>query len=208
MFFTNEPTFPFRNLKDVLKKVPEWTLLSINGTEQVFKLPAMQGDQDFANYWQLLIENPERYQVQTIEEGLARLEADKTVLFSTSVMLSGSFRQNPKSFPSLSTFGETKSTYNALILTKNSPLTVFFRHQALKCFEQGQNERLSNYWFGSTKNIPKFQGQNLDTLVLSHGQVLLIFVILFGAFLGSGLVLLFELAMSYWKRHHASFFIS
>ena len=43
LFFTNEVSLHFENLRDVLKQVPTWTLLSLDGLDSLFQIPASQG---------------------------------------------------------------------------------------------------------------------------------------------------------------------
>ncbi len=45
MFFTSEITLPFESLRDVLQRSPDWTLLSLDGLDAVFNLPASQVNQ-------------------------------------------------------------------------------------------------------------------------------------------------------------------
>ncbi len=153
-------------------------------------LLSLKGDTDYANYWSLLEEDREKYQVPNIEEGLKRLSNDKTVLHSTTIMLRGSYRNQPKNFPPIKTFGATESSYNCLIFTKNSPLVPIFKRASANFFERGQYERLALLWYG--QNIPKKQSHILDTLVLSYGQVFLIFAILMASLGASGLTLIGE----------------
>ncbi len=42
MFFTSEPTLPFTNLQQVLKALPDWTLVHMKGNDALFQVPADQ----------------------------------------------------------------------------------------------------------------------------------------------------------------------
>ena len=45
MFFASEVSLPFEGLREVIKAVPDWTLVYIEGYDAVFQLPASQGIQ-------------------------------------------------------------------------------------------------------------------------------------------------------------------
>ena len=40
MFFITEENIPFKSLKEALSGFPEWKIISVHGSEMVFKFPA------------------------------------------------------------------------------------------------------------------------------------------------------------------------
>ena len=42
MFFTSDISLPFETIRDVLKRIPDWTITCVDGNEAVFKLKAEQ----------------------------------------------------------------------------------------------------------------------------------------------------------------------
>ena len=113
-------------------------------------------------------------------------------------MLRGSYHQNPIDFPNLKTFGSARSTYNALILTKNSPLKSIFTKVALKFQERGQYDRSSIFWQGGS--IPQTGGLEADSMVLTSGQVALIFCVLFVSMFLAFLTLICEILSKKWTE--------
>ena len=134
-------------------------------------------------------QNPYLYEVQSIEEGLKKLSEPRTIFHVVGGMLKGYYKENHKTFPELTIFGATKMKFTNLIFTKNSPLKPIFQKALAKTFERGQHERLVLEWEG--RNVPSRQGS--ETMILSAGQVFLIFGILSLAMLASLICLVLEL---------------
>ena len=68
-----------------------------------------------------------------------------------------------------------------------------FDQASMKMFEGGGYQHLSTFYFG-TKQI-KANQRKMDTLVISHGQVLLIFAVLSGAIFLGLTILILEIAV-------------
>ena len=77
-----------------------------------------------------------------MESGLEKIIQEQAVLHATNVMLRGSYSINPYKFPDIKTFGADRSTYTAILVTKNSPLTPILRRASARIFEKGQYDRL------------------------------------------------------------------
>ena len=197
MFFTTEVTLKFESIKDVLKAIPSWTLLFITGNEVFFESPASQGDLDYMNYVKLWEKDPERFNVKTIERGLELIKNDQTILLTSDAMLRGAHRRNPTSFPNVKTFAASSTSFSYLIFTKNSPLVPVFSKASMKSFERGQYERVSEYWQG--QEISASSKNSMDTMVLTIGQVFLIFGVLMLSLLSSLVCLVLEIIFSRYK---------
>ena len=137
--------------------------------------------------------------MDTIEEALDKIGKDQAVLHATTVMLRGSYTLNPHSFPNIKTFGAQRSMYSAIIVTKHSPLTPILRRASARIFEKGQYDRLSQYWH---PDIPRGGAKLLDSMVLSTGQVFLIFGILIFALFLSTSTLVGEILYSKYKNQN------
>ncbi len=55
----------------------------------------LHGDEDFALFFRRAENNPDDLKFNTVAEGLARLRADRTIVFINDVMVRGFFRKNP-----------------------------------------------------------------------------------------------------------------
>ena len=89
-------------------------------------------------------------------------------------ILRGANKANPKSVPTIKTFGSFKSKYFTMIFTENSPLVPMFYQATIQAFESGAYDRLSLNWQGG----PIKPVGAVDLLILTPGQVFLIFGIM------------------------------
>ena len=141
----------------------------------------LQGDTDYIKYGDLIASSLDTYQYSDIETGLARLKNPKTIVHSSDATLRGFHQQSPAKFPSIKTFGQTSTFYFYLIFTKNSPLAPMFLQESRLTWERGEHQRLEQFWKG--RDISKLQKSELDTTVLSAGQMFLAFCTLLSTFL-------------------------
>ena len=158
----------------------------------------LQGDLDYVKYVELWKKDPDKYNVKAIEEGLELIKNDQTILHTSDAMLRGAQRRNPSTFPNVKTFEASSTTYSYLIFTKNSPLVPVFSKASLKSFERGQYERVSRYWQG--QEISVSSKNSMDTLVLTIGQVFLIFGVLMLSLLSSLVCLVLEIIFFHYKH--------
>ena len=164
-----------------------------DGNDAYFKLPADQGDLDFVKYWTEVDKDRSEYVVPDLMSGVKMLDEGQIILHAMEGMLRGAYKANPHMFPSLKTFGATRSKYFALEITKNSPLTPIFRLAVAKTFERGQYDRLSLTWQGN--KIPSSGA--VEIMILTAGQVFLIFSVLL--FLLSTSLICLALEMMHYK---------
>lgn len=94
-----------------------------SGSEVLFQTKANDGDPDYKFFWNLVTNHREETVYKTMKEGLDLIRNDRKVIYTNSAMLRGYFRENPFHQQELKIFGKEKSTYSAVILTRNSPLT-------------------------------------------------------------------------------------
>jgi hypothetical protein len=103
--------------------------------------------------------------------GITKLQSGSYVLHATDGMLKGFFKSNPFNQPTIKVFGGSRSRFDCLELTKNSPLKPMFTNGMSKLLERGQYERLQLKWQGSGIQ----SAGAVDLMILSGGQVFLIF---------------------------------
>lgn len=195
MFFASEISLPFEGLREVIKAVPDWTLVYIEGYDAVFQIPASQGDADYMKYEKLLEKNLDKYRAANIEEGLKRIQTlDRTILHTSDAALRGAHTRNPSSFPAIRTFGASSTSYSYIVLTENSPLMPMFMQAITKSFETGQYDRIATFWQG--QKISDLNQNFVDTMVLTPGQMFLSFGILLLALASAFLCFILEVLYS------------
>ena len=151
-----------------------------------------QGDLDYIKYVKLWKESPNKYKVKSIEKGLELIKNDRTILHVSDAMLRGANRKNPSTFPYVKTLSvSTSDNFDNLMFTKNSPLVPVFSKGARKTFERGQHERITKLWQG--QEISALSKSSVDTMILTSGQVFLVFGVLMLSLLSSLVCLLFEM---------------
>ena len=152
-----------------------------------------QGDMDYMRYvkqWEE--EGSEKFRIASMEKGLELIKNDQTILHTSDAMLREANRNNPSSFPYVKTISAALSnSYTHSIFTKNSPLVPVFYKASIKTFEQGQYERITRFWQG--QEISVLSKNSVDTMILTGGQVFLIFGVLMLSLLSSFICLFFEI---------------
>ena len=86
----------------------------------------------------------------------------------------------------------------SLILTENSPLLPMFKSGSIELWETGLLKALEAKWMGNTLNEPTSEA--LHTVVLSLGQMILVFSILGAAILLSIIILGIEVCWDWIKN--------
>ena len=156
-----------------------------------------QGDPDFGKYWNEVETNKEKYVASGIWEGFEELKKGQTVLHALSAILRGANKADPSSVPPIKTFGAKKSTYFTMLFTENSPLVPLFTKAVTKTFETGQYDRIAVKWQGA--DIKSLGA--VDLMILSPGQVFLIFGVLMALLTCSIICLALECIYFYgWKK--------
>ena len=91
----------------------------------------------YKRYWQYVEENPDRYIVSSIKDGINHLKDEKTVYFTTKEQLREGYNKYSQNTYHIVEFAKGRQEFYSLILTKNSPLTPSFKKLAWKTVESG-----------------------------------------------------------------------
>ncbi len=177
MFFVSEVTVPFNTLLDALKAFPAWKIIFLDGNDAFFQLPANQGQEDYVKYWEAVQLDPSQYKKPSTVAGLQELASGgQIIMHGLDGMVRGEYKNNPYSLPNVKPFGNTKPRYFNMEFTENSPLVPMFYSGFRKLVERGTYDKLSVFWQGA----PVQYNGAVEIMVLSAGQVFLVFGVLMG----------------------------
>jgi hypothetical protein len=112
-------------------------------------------------------------------------------------MLKGYFKDNPFRQQQLKVFAKGKSEYFNQIFPWNSPLKPILQKATNRFIESGTADYMSKAWEGN--DIPSKTAA--ETMILSAGQVVLVFFIMACTFICAGMVFLCELCHKRIKDH-------
>lgn len=188
MFFTSEIPIPFNNIYDVMKDYPTWNLRMRAGNEALFQYKALEGDEEYAKFYDRIINKPQEAKFQTIPEALDYLAAEPTVIHLSQGALYGHFKSYPFWQQKVKLFDRSRADYRANVYPKNSPLVPMTRYAFDQLREGGMIEYLSIKWKGNS--LPNME--SADLIELSAGQTLLIFILMGSALALTSLILCFE----------------
>ena len=149
MFFANDITLPFKNIRDVMRTYPEWKLLMMQGTEISYVPYVEMGDPDYGAFMDRVSSNPEDLTFNTMEEGIARLRNGRTVIYVPKEGFNSFINSNTNVMVNqrLLVFGKHKeSTLTGIMFTLNSPLTPLFDRVILRLREGGACDFLKRRW--------------------------------------------------------------
>ncbi len=132
---------------------------------------------------------PEETVFDNLEEGLDILRRERAVIHTLSGMLKGYFQSNPFHHQNLKIFGKGKAKFYSIIVPFNSPLKPILQVATNTFIESGTMDFMLKAWEG--KEIP--QNSAAEIMILTVGQVILVFVIVFMTFSLSLVVFLCEL---------------
>ena len=149
---------------------------------------------DYQAFYQRVQSKPDETVYSEIEEGLDRMAGGKSVVHITDLILYYHFVNNP-TIPGMHIFAEGRPTMKGPLLTKNSPLGIadlnqvsgrsvskasycaisgpIFSTALLQLKEQGAVDRALKEFKGAD---PMHKAS--ETLVLSAGQTLLVFILI------------------------------
>ncbi|TRY67601.1 hypothetical protein TCAL_05368 [Tigriopus californicus] len=192
MFFTSEITIPFRTIRDVMQAYPDYKLLMMDGNDVHFQYKALQGDPDYATFWNRVVNQRAETVVGSLEEGLQKIQSERAVLHVFAGMLRGYFQDNPFHQQNLKIFAQQKPQFQSIIFPSNSPLRAVFQSGSLILRENGAEEKLLAQWEGPEVS----SSGGVDKMVLEPGQVILVYIIMGGALLVSFITLGIEVL---WK---------
>ena len=162
------------------------------GNDVHFQYKAQQGDPDYATFWDRVENQREETVFETVEEGLIRIANERAVMHVFDGMLRGFFRDNPFYQQRLKIFARQKPIFNAIIVNKNSPLKPMFDLGTRFLRENGVIEQMLKDWTGG--EIQEVDG--VEKMVLSPGQVILVYMVMGGAMCTSFMALVLEFCWS------------
>ena len=128
----------------------------------------------YAEFWSRIQENPEKTVYEGIEEGPSTIQNVENVIHVSYERLVGYFRSNPFVYQKIKVFDKKKGNYNGLIVPLNSPLKPILQKGAVNLIETGAVDHLLKSWVGRGLPVNK----ESDKMVLSAGQVFLVFGIM------------------------------
>ena len=178
MFFTSELTLPFNSIEDVMKVYPDWKLQMMTGNDVHFQYKALAGDPLYSAFWDRVQNEPEDTVFSNLKEGLDKLKTGRYVIHTMTGMLKGFFKSNPFHQQNLKVFAKGRAEFYSLIVPINSPLKPILQTASNSLTEAGARDYLLKQWEGT--GIP--QAGAVEVMVLTAGQVILVFFIVLGTF--------------------------
>ena len=186
MFFIGEETLLFNSIEDVMRSYPDWNLKYRAGNDIFWKVKANEGDPLYSEFWERVTSNQEEYTFQNLEEGLNLIKNERSVIHIGEGDLKSYFKNNPFHQQNLKVFAKSQPQPAGIVVGLNSPLTPILRAASTALAEAGIKDALIEEWEGAS--IP--QNAEVETMVLTNGQFILVFlVILF--FFGCSILILF-----------------
>ena len=190
MFFTSELTLPFNSMEDVMRSYPDWNLKFLNGNEPHFITKAKSGDPLYSEFWKRVTIRREEQTFQNLEEGLNMIKKDRVVIHIGEGRLISYFEANPFHQQRLKVFARSRPQPQGLIVQLNSPLKPILQAASNALTEAGIKDALLKEWEGAS--IP--QNEEVETMVLTNGQVILSFLFILAIFGCSILILFCEIS--------------
>lgn len=191
MFFTAKQTAPFESRKDVMNAYPEWKLKFRKGFERLFIDNAEKGaDPTYTQFWERAQIDLDEFRFSSINEGIRAISEDQIVMHIGYNSLKQYYKKFPnKPVPSIIPSEGEHNTAEFMIVTDNSPLGPILDQEFKRFGEIGIFDITSIEWIG--RDIPILM-ETANPEALGQGQVAMVFVILFGAVVGSGITLFCE----------------
>ena len=181
MFFAKEITAPFESESDVLEAYPTWTY-NIRKDSYLDIYIRAEESKVYQKFIALMEGNPDKYSYKNIEEAIQRIKSGQTVIRAGHRTLSQYYKDHPSdNRPNTINLPFGGINPKSLILTENSPLLPMFKSGSIELWETGLLKALEAKWMGNTLNEPT--SESLHTVVLSLGQMILVFSILGAAIL-------------------------
>lgn len=193
MFFISELELPFNSIEDVLRSFPDWNLKMAVGNDIFYKVKAEAGDPLYSEFWKRVINEPDEHVFQNLEEGLSMLKNERAVIHVGEGTLKSYFKNNPYHQQNLKVFAKGQPQPAGLVCVLNSPLKPILRATSTALTEAGIKYALLKEWEGAS--IP--QNDVVEIMVLTSGQVILVFLIIL-AFFGCSILIFF--CESYHKK--------
>ena len=186
MFFSSELTLPFNSIEDVMRSYPDWNLKFIDGNDIHFIFKAKSGDYLYSEFWERVTNFREQHVFQNLEEGLNLMKNERAVIHIGEGRLTSYFKTNPFHQQKLKVFARSRPQPQGIIVQHNSPLKPILQAAANALTEAGITDALLKDWEGVS--IP--QNAEVETMVLTSGQVILVFLVILATF-GCSILILF-----------------
>ena len=147
-----------------------------------------QGDELYASFWDRVQNLPEETVYNNVDEGLNKLLEGPNVIHVNYGNLVGYFQANPFHIQNIKVFAKGRAEYFSIVLPFNSPLKPILQRGTNAMIERGSVGYLLKKWEGT--GIPVNAAS--EVMVLTSGQVFLVFVIVFLTFSFAGVIFLCE----------------
>ena len=184
-FFTVSIPQPFETERDVIRAYPSWNFMIRKGEEMNIYSYVLQGDADYAAYWQRHLSDPEGTTYTSEKEAIQHLASGRYVISSDENQFLGYLRSNPTG-EKLHFFGHGRWHYPCLMFHLNSPLVPMFNRGVGHFREKGLESQLYLKWIGVGYN----DGPSLLSMtVLTPGQVVMAFTFIMSIYMLSLIVL-------------------
>ncbi len=172
MFFSSAPSAPFHGIRDVFKEYPAWKFMFPKGMELDYAVFA-EKDADYRAFWERHQQNPSDTTFASIPDGLDIIQRSKTVINVNEGQLKAYIKSNLSFHQSLITV-EATNAIGSIVFTLNSPLATAFTRSIEAARESGLLHQIEQRWTGG-KLSPD---GTVDKMVLTYGQLILVFVIM------------------------------
>ena len=173
MFFTSEISVQFNSIEDVMRD-EDWNLKFMDGNDVHFVYKALSGDPLYSTYWNEVTEDREEHIFADAKEGLEELRKGRVVIHIDQSMLKSYFTSNPFHQQNVKVFAKGRPVLTALIVPKNSPLKPILQSASNTLTQTGINDAFLKHWEGSSFS----QSSGRDLMVLTPGQLFLIFLVM------------------------------
>ena len=195
MFFSTEVSLPFETTREVMKAYDDWKLMMQAGNEVFFVNKALEGDPEYAEFWDRRNNLPDETVFSSVSNGVDLMLNNLIVIHVGESVIRGFIKNNPKKGIGIKLFDRGATEAHNIILVNNSPLGPALRLAARNAIETGVLDPISNTWIGKEVGNER-TGFMRTKFVLGGGHVVLIFVILCSIILSTIIVLFCEIFIS------------
>ena len=161
-----------------MRAYPDWQLKMMGGNDVHFQYKALAGDPLYSEFWDRVVNKREETVFENVKEGLDEIQNERAVIQVWSGMLKGYFKSNPFHQQKMKVFARGKVTREQLIVPFNSPLKPILQAASNSLIEAGVTDALLTEWEG--KDIAQASG--IETMILTPGQVISIFLLIITIF--------------------------
>ena len=195
MFFSTEVSLPFETTREVMNAYDDWKLMMQAGNEVFFVNKALEGDPEYAEFWDRRNNLPDETVFSSVSNGVDLMLNNLIVIHVGESVIRGFIKNNPKKGIGIKLFDRGATEAHNIILVNNSPLGPALRLAARNAIETGVLDPISNTWIGKEVGNER-TGFMRTKFVLGGGHVVLIFVILCSIILSTIIALFCEIFIS------------